>query len=79
MQHGVIIPRYNAASVTKFAFLVLAGTPGTVDARGTPAVEGQATFPTGWFSSREWPTDGWLNDPTGQPVRSYNPRGEAAC
>ena len=48
-----IIPRYNAAGVTKFAFLVPAGTPGTVEAGGTPASEGSAQFPTGWFSSRE--------------------------
>lgn len=48
-----IIPRYNAAGVTKFAFLVPAGTPGTVEAGGTPAAEGLANFPTGWFSSRD--------------------------
>lgn len=48
-----IIPRYNAAGVTKFAFLVPAGTPGTVEAGGTPAAEGSANFPTGWFSSRD--------------------------
>lgn len=48
-----IIPRYNAAGVTRFAFVVPAGTPGTVEAGGTPAVEGSATFPTGWFSSRD--------------------------
>lgn len=48
-----IVPRYNAAGVTKFAFLVPDGTPGTVEAGGTPAPDGPATFPTGWFSSRE--------------------------
>jgi len=48
-----IIPSYNAAGVTKFAFLVPAGTPGTVEAGGTPQPEGQAHFPTGWFTSRE--------------------------
>lgn len=48
-----IIPRYNAAGVIKFAFLVPAGTPGTVEAGGTPAAEGSANFPTGWFSSRD--------------------------
>jgi hypothetical protein len=48
-----IIPRYNAAGVTKFAFLVPAGTPGTVEGGGAPVVEGPAKFPTGWFSARE--------------------------
>ena len=48
-----IIPRYNAAGVTKFAFLVPAGTPGTVEAGGTPGAEGSANFPTGWFSGRD--------------------------
>lgn len=48
-----IIPRYNAAGVTKFAFLVPEGTPGSVEAGGTPAPEGSANFPTGWFTSRE--------------------------
>jgi hypothetical protein len=48
-----IIPRYGAAGVTKFAFLVSAGFPGTVESGARPGVEGSATFPTGWFSTRE--------------------------
>jgi hypothetical protein len=48
-----IIPRYNAAGVKKFAFLWPEGTPGTVESGGTPAAEGPANFPTGWFTSRE--------------------------
>ena len=48
-----IIPRYNAAGVKKFAFLGKEGTPGTVELGGTPAPEGSADFPTGWFSGRE--------------------------
>jgi hypothetical protein len=48
-----IIPRYNSAGITRFAFLVPEGVPGTVESGGAPATEGPATFPTGWFSSRE--------------------------
>jgi len=48
-----IIPRYDAAGVTKFAFLVPEGTPGTMEAGGAPAVEGPASFPTARFTSRE--------------------------
>ncbi len=48
-----IIPRYNAAGVKKFAFLWPEGMPGTVESGGTPAPEGSADFPTGWFSDRD--------------------------
>ena len=48
-----IIPRYSSAGVMKFAFLVPDGAPGTVESGGTPSVEGMASFPTGWFSTRE--------------------------
>ena len=48
-----IIPRYGAVGVQKFAFLVNPGFPGTVESGAQPAVEGSATFPTGWFSTRE--------------------------
>jgi hypothetical protein len=48
-----IIPRYGAAGVTKFAFLVTDGFPGTVESGAQPGVEGRATFPTGWFSTRD--------------------------
>ena len=44
-----IIPRYNAAGVKKFAFLMPAGMP----AIGTqPAPEGPANFPTAYFGTR---------------------------
>ncbi len=56
-----IIPRYNAMGVTKFAFHVPPGAPGTVEAGGTPAVEAGAAFPTGWFSTRER-ASAWLAD-----------------
>jgi hypothetical protein len=48
-----IIPRYNAAGVTRFAFLVPDGAPGTVESGAAPIVDGPASFPTGWFTSRE--------------------------
>ena len=44
-----IIPRYNAAGMKKFAFVMPAGMP----AIGTPpAPEGPADFPTGYFDRR---------------------------
>ena len=48
-----IIPRYNGAGVTKFAFLVPEGFPGTVESGGQPIAEGSANFPTAWFTKRE--------------------------
>jgi hypothetical protein len=49
-----IIPQYNAGGVTKFAFIVGEGVPfPTVESGAEPAPEGPATFPTGWFKSRE--------------------------
>lgn len=48
-----IIPRYNRAGVRKFAFLVPVGAPGTVASGSEPAPEGSATFPTGYFDSRD--------------------------
>ena len=48
-----IIPRYNAAGVKKFAFLWKEGMPGTVESGSTPAPDGPADFPTGWFTGRE--------------------------
>jgi hypothetical protein len=44
-----IIPRYGAAGVRKFAFLMPAGFPKA----GAEAVEGPAIFPTKWFVDRE--------------------------
>jgi hypothetical protein len=48
-----ILPRYEAAGVTKVVFLVPASFPGTVESGGDPIVEGGASFPTAWFSTRE--------------------------
>ena len=48
-----IIPRYNAAGVKKFAFLLPPGAPTTVENGTKPAVEGKANFPTGYFATRE--------------------------
>jgi hypothetical protein len=54
-----IIPRYNQAGAAKFAFIANPSYPGpTVEAGATPAPEGPAKFPTGWFKTRgaayEW-------------------------
>ena len=43
-----IIPRYGAAGVRRFAFLMPAGFHGA----GGEAVEGPAVFPTKWFTDR---------------------------
>jgi len=43
-----IIPRYGAAGVRKFAFLM----PASFDDAGREAVEGPAIFPTKWFVDR---------------------------
>jgi hypothetical protein len=48
-----IIPRYNAAGVRKLAFVVPAGTPGTVGTGNAPTPEPPGLFPTGYFDSRE--------------------------
>ena len=49
-----IIPRYGAAGVRRFAFLMPVGFPRA----GAEAVEGPAVFPTKWFVDRtqafEW-------------------------
>ena len=44
-----IIPRYNAAGVAKFAFIMPAGMP-LIGAE--PAREGPGDFPTGYFGER---------------------------
>lgn len=44
-----IIPRYGAAGVRKFAFLMPSGFPEA----GKEAVEGPAVFPTKWFVDRQ--------------------------
>jgi hypothetical protein len=49
-----IIPHYNAGGPAKFAFITGEGVPfPTVESGADPAPEGPATFPTGWFTSRD--------------------------
>jgi hypothetical protein len=48
-----IVPLYNEAGVQKFAFLVTDRAPGTVEKGVEPAPDGPATFPTGWFETRD--------------------------
>jgi hypothetical protein len=49
-----IIPLYNQAGVVKFAFIANPHYPlPTVEAGATPAPDGPANFPTGWFKTRE--------------------------
>ena len=48
-RNAAILPRYGAAGVRKFAFVVPAGSPPV----GKEAVEGQAVFPTAWFDSHD--------------------------
>jgi hypothetical protein len=54
-----IVPRYGAAGVRKFAFLMPAGFP---DA-GKEAIDGSAVYPTRWFVERaealSWLRAGW--------------------
>jgi hypothetical protein len=50
-----IIPRYGAAGVRKFAFLMPAGFPRA----GAEEIEGPAVFPTKWFVDRATALD-WL-------------------
>jgi hypothetical protein len=52
-----IIPRYGAAGVRKFAFVMPAGFPDD----GKEAVEGPAVFPTKWFLDRQQAL-AWLGD-----------------
>lgn len=54
-----IIPRYNAAGCTKFAFHMPKGFPGAVETGGTPVVSPPARFPTAWFTEREHAVE-WL-------------------
>jgi hypothetical protein len=48
-----IIPRYNAAGVRKFAFVLPGGATGLAENGVAPAPEGNARFPFGYFGSRE--------------------------
>lgn len=52
-----IIPRYNAAGMKKFAFIMPSGMPAI---GSEPVPEGPANFPTGYFGSRGDALD-WLN------------------
>jgi hypothetical protein len=54
-----IIPRYNSAGCTRFAFHVREGFPDAVEAGGSPVVSPPAQFPTAWFTGREHALD-WL-------------------
>lgn len=54
-----IMPRYGAAGIRRFAFLMPVGFP---DA-GREAVEGPAIFPTRWFVDRQEAL-GWLREKT---------------
>jgi hypothetical protein len=54
-----IIPRYGAAGVKKFAFLMPAGVPSTMESGGKEVIDGPAIFPTAWFSVRQNALD-WL-------------------
>ena len=48
-----IVPLYNQAGVEKFAFFVTSRMPGTVEKGAEPAPDGPASFPTGWFETKE--------------------------
>ena len=48
-----IVPLYDQAGVEKFAFLVTDRMPGTVEKGAEPVPDGPATFPTGWFETKE--------------------------
>ena len=48
-----IIPRYGAAGVTKFAFIMPDGFPNAMEKGGREAIDGPAVFPTAWFLQRE--------------------------
>lgn len=51
-----IIPRYNAAGIKKFAFLLPEAAP-----ERPPAPEGPAAFPTGWFNTPDH-LEAWLSE-----------------
>ena len=53
-----IIPRYNAAGIAKFGFVL----PEAAPPMGEPAPEPGADFPTGWFSGRA-ALEAWLRQP----------------
>jgi hypothetical protein len=55
-----IIPRYNAAGVKKFAFVVPAQSPHSVEHGVAPAAEPPGGFPTGYFNSAAR-ADAWFD------------------
>src|SRR5919106_1623976 len=57
-----IIPRYNAAGTSKFAFLVPEGFPDAMETGGQPMTDGPATFPTAWFIDRRHVLDWFRGD-----------------
>jgi hypothetical protein len=72
-----VIPRYNRAGVTRFAFVMPAGFPGpTAESGSEPRVDGRtATFPTQWFLGRNEAL-AWLGEPpAGSPVASAPTNG----
>jgi len=60
-----IIPRYGAAGVRRFAFLMPPGFPQA----GSEAVEGPAIFPTKWFVGRQEALT-WLRSDRGGEQRA---------
>lgn len=54
-----IIPRYNAAGLKKFAFIMPAGMPAIGK---PPAAEGPAHFPTAYFANRSLALEWLLKD-----------------
>jgi hypothetical protein len=54
-----IIPVYNSSGIRKMAFLVPEENPYSFEKGSKPANEPLATFPTGWFSTRD-NLDKWL-------------------
>jgi PhnB protein len=53
----VVMPRYGAAGIKKFAFHMPKGVPGTIESGGKEKIEGPAVFPTAWFSERQHALD----------------------
>lgn len=56
-----IIPRYNAAGASRFAFIVPLGAPGTVREGKRPAREPPGEFPTAYFDDRRDALN-WFNE-----------------
>jgi len=66
-----IIPRYGAAGVRQFAFLM----PPSFPKAGTEAVEGPAVFPTKWFIDRQEAL-AWLRSRDAKSVLSRERRAQ---